>query len=59
MKIDKTKLQLVKETLEDTKGVTGSGTVACRLWHELKGLIGYVEREMELFRIHQNPPGAP
>lgn len=23
-----------KETLEKTKGATGSGTIACRLWHE-------------------------
>ncbi len=36
----KLKQQIVyaKETLGATKGCVGSGTVACRLWHELDSL---------------------
>jgi len=39
-------LEGAKETLEKTKGGCGSGTIACRLWHELNKLVREVEHNL-------------
>ena len=42
-------IALAKNDLEATKGAAGSGTVACRLWHSLHGVIEELEKhESEL-----------
>jgi len=38
--------ECARDYLERTKGVTGSGTVACGLWHELNGLVSSVEAQL-------------
>jgi len=41
-------IELAKEDLEATRGVCESGTVACKLWHTLDGLIeAFEERAKE------------
>ena len=37
-------LATAKETLDATKHGTGSGTLACRLWHELRALVDVLEK---------------
>lgn len=38
------KAERARETLTQTEGGCGSGTVACRLWHELYGLVREIEK---------------
>ncbi len=40
----KRQIAYAKMSLEATKGCTGSGTVACRLWHELDSLCRVIKK---------------
>ncbi|MCX7003862.1 MAG: hypothetical protein NTV22_11390 [bacterium] len=44
--IERRVLPYAQDTLNVTAGVCGSGTVACRLWHELNHLVQEVNKLM-------------